>query len=149
MSIPVFAGTKEEDPESFLKSYKRACISTGSRTSENWSTLLPKFLEGKTSQWYERQSDNMKSSWEHKSIGLVRESGKKDSYEVLICELSQVKQILGEKVKDFIDRVQSFSNMLIRSLRAQDHTVDNPILVGSCRKLQESRLLRTSAKKKT
>lgn len=127
MIILVFSGTKVEDPELFLRSYKRACISTSSQTYESWSTFLPEFFEAKASQWYKRQSDNTKSSSEHVSIGLVREFGRKDSYEVLICELSQVKHMLGKKIKDYTDRVQSLSNRLMQSLRAQGHTVDNPI----------------------
>ena len=45
MTIPIFKGVKDEDPKSFLRDYKRACISTGSRTTENWITFLPEFLE--------------------------------------------------------------------------------------------------------
>lgn len=45
MTIPIFKGVKDEDPESFLRNYKRTCISTGSRTMNNWVTLLSKFLE--------------------------------------------------------------------------------------------------------
>jgi hypothetical protein len=45
MMIPIFKGMKDEDPESFLRNYKKACISTGSRTTENWITFILKFLE--------------------------------------------------------------------------------------------------------
>ena len=42
--IPIFKGVKDEDPESFLKNYKRICISMGSRTTENWVTFYRNFL---------------------------------------------------------------------------------------------------------
>ena len=62
MTIPIFKEVKDEDPKSFLRNYKRECISTGSRTTKNWVTFLPEFLEGKTCQWYERQSEATKLS---------------------------------------------------------------------------------------
>lgn len=45
MTISIFKGVKDEDPELFLRNYKITCISTGSRTMNNWVTLLSKFLE--------------------------------------------------------------------------------------------------------
>ena len=59
MTIPIFKGVKDEDPESFLRNYKRTCISTGSRTMNNWVTLLSKFLEIRACQYYERQSEGL------------------------------------------------------------------------------------------
>ena len=92
MTIPIFKGMKDEDLESFLKNYKRACIRTGSGITRNWITFLLEFLEGTTCQWYERQPEATKLSWEHLSVGLITEFGKNDSYEALIIELSQIKQ---------------------------------------------------------
>ena len=92
MTIPIFKGVKDEDPESFLKKYKRTCISTRSRTMKNLITFLPKFIEGTTCQWYERQPEATKLSWKHLSVGLITEFGKNHSYETLICKLSKVKQ---------------------------------------------------------
>ena len=60
MTIPIFKGVKDEDPESFFRNYKRACISTGSRLTENWVTFLPEFLEGRVCQWYKRQPEATK-----------------------------------------------------------------------------------------
>jgi len=54
MVIPVFRGSKGEDPEMFLREYKRACISTGLRITTEWLNFLPKFLEGTASFWFER-----------------------------------------------------------------------------------------------
>jgi hypothetical protein len=42
MAIPVFRGSKGEDPEVFLREYKKACIGTGLRTAVEW-LLFPNF----------------------------------------------------------------------------------------------------------
>jgi len=42
MVIPVFRGSKGEDPEVFLREYKRACIGMGLRTTTEWLNFLPK-----------------------------------------------------------------------------------------------------------
>jgi hypothetical protein len=49
MVNPVFRGSKREDPEVFLREYKRASIGTGLRTAMEWLNFPPKFLEGTTS----------------------------------------------------------------------------------------------------
>jgi len=49
MVILVSRGSKGEDPEVFLREYKRACIGTGFRTATEWLHFLPKFLEGTAS----------------------------------------------------------------------------------------------------
>jgi len=49
MVIPVFRGSKGEDPEVFLREYKRACIGTRLRTAVEWLNFFPEFLEGTTS----------------------------------------------------------------------------------------------------
>lgn len=41
MTIPVFKGVKDEDPEIILRNYKKTCISTGRRIIENWVIFLP------------------------------------------------------------------------------------------------------------
>lgn len=51
-------------------------------------------MEGRVSQWYERQSDITKLSWEQLSVRFIIGFRKKDSYKTLICELSQAKQEL-------------------------------------------------------
>jgi hypothetical protein len=54
MVILVFRGSKGEDPEEFLREYKRACIGTGLRTTTEWLNFLPEFFEGTTSFWFQR-----------------------------------------------------------------------------------------------
>jgi len=49
MVILIFCGNKGEDPETFLREYKRACIGMGLRTAVEWLNFLPEFLEGTTS----------------------------------------------------------------------------------------------------
>ena len=61
------------------------------------------------------------------SVGLITEFGKNEFYETLICELSQVKQGMLKKMKNYTDRVQGLSIRITRSLRAQLHSADNPI----------------------
>jgi len=53
MVIPIFRGSKSEDPKMFLREYERACISTGLRTATEWFNFLPEFLEGTASLWFE------------------------------------------------------------------------------------------------
>jgi hypothetical protein len=54
MVILVFRGSKGEDPEVFLREYKRACISTGLITVTEWINFFPKFLKGTSSHWFEQ-----------------------------------------------------------------------------------------------
>ncbi len=49
MVILVFRGSKGEDPEVFLREYKKAYINTGLRIATEWFNFFPKFLEGTTS----------------------------------------------------------------------------------------------------
>jgi hypothetical protein len=46
MVILVFKGSKGEDPEVFLKEYKRTCISMGFRTTIEWLNFFFEFLKG-------------------------------------------------------------------------------------------------------
>ncbi len=43
MVILVFRGSKGEDPEMFLREYKRACIGTGLKTGVEWLNFLLEF----------------------------------------------------------------------------------------------------------
>jgi hypothetical protein len=52
MVIPVFRGSTGEDPEVFLREYKRACIGTGLKIAAEWLNFLPEFLEGTTPFWF-------------------------------------------------------------------------------------------------
>ncbi len=54
--IPVFRGSKGEDPEVFLREYKRACIGTGLRTIAECFNFLLEFLKRTTSFWFEPQT---------------------------------------------------------------------------------------------
>jgi hypothetical protein len=49
MVIPVFRGSKGENPEVFLKEYKRTCINIRFRTTIEWLNFFLEFLEGTTS----------------------------------------------------------------------------------------------------
>jgi len=54
MVIPVFRGSKGEDPKVFLREYKRACIGTGLRIAAEWLNFLPEFLENTASFIFRR-----------------------------------------------------------------------------------------------
>jgi hypothetical protein len=54
MVIPVFKGSKGEDPEVFLREYKKACIVMGLKITTEWLNFLPEFLKRMTSNWFER-----------------------------------------------------------------------------------------------
>jgi hypothetical protein len=56
MVIPVFKGSKDENPKVFLREYKRACIGTGLRTTTKWLNFFPEFLESIASHWFESQT---------------------------------------------------------------------------------------------
>jgi hypothetical protein len=61
---------------------------------------------------------------------IDHEIWQKDFYETLISELSQVKQGLLKKVKDYTDKVQGLSVRITWSLRAQGHSAENLICEG-------------------
>jgi len=80
MVIPVFRGSKGEDPKVFLREYKWACISTGLRTATKWLNFLLEFVEGTTSFWFERQTKELKGSWNDITKALVKEFSVKNVY---------------------------------------------------------------------
>jgi hypothetical protein len=91
MVIPVFRGSKGEDPEVFLKEYKWACIGTGLRTAVEWLNFFLEFLKGTTSLWFKRQTEGLKGSWNDITKVIVKEFSAKNVYQNLILELSQLK----------------------------------------------------------
>jgi hypothetical protein len=91
MVIPVFRGSKGEDPEVFLREYKRACIGTMLRTAMEWLNFLPEFLEDTTSLWFEQQTKQLKGSWIDIIKALVKDFFVKNVYQNLILELNQLK----------------------------------------------------------
>jgi hypothetical protein len=91
MVIPVFRGSKGEDPKVFLREYKRACIGTGLRTTTEWLNFFPEFLEHTTTHWFERQTKALKGSWNEINKALIKEFSVKNVYQNLILELSQLK----------------------------------------------------------
>jgi hypothetical protein len=91
MVIPIFKGTKGEDPEVFLRECKKTCIGTRLRIATKWLNFLPKFLEGTTSHWFERQIEALKGSWNDITKALVKEFSVKNVYQNLILEPSQLK----------------------------------------------------------
>jgi hypothetical protein len=90
MVIPVFRGSKGEDPEMFLREYKWACTGTGLRRATEWLNFLPEFLECTTSHWFEQQTEELKGSWNDITKALVKELFVKNVYQNLIFELSQL-----------------------------------------------------------
>jgi hypothetical protein len=46
MIIPIFRGSKGEDPDMFLREYKRAYIRTWLRTVTEWFNFFLEFLKG-------------------------------------------------------------------------------------------------------
>jgi len=91
MVIPIFRGSKGEDPEVFLKEYKWACIGTGLRTVVEWLNFFPEFLKGTTSLWFKPQTEGLKGSWNDITKVIVKEFSAKNVYQNLILELSQLK----------------------------------------------------------
>ncbi len=56
MVIPIFWGSKREDPEVFLREYKRACFGTKLIIITKCLNFSSGFLEGITSHWFEQQT---------------------------------------------------------------------------------------------
>jgi hypothetical protein len=112
MAIPVFRGSKGEDPEVFLREYKWACIGTGLRTAVEWFNFLPEFLEGTASFWFKRQTKELKGSWNDITKALVKEFSVKNVYQNLMLELNQLKQGALELVREYKDRTMTLQNKL-------------------------------------
>ncbi len=130
MVIPVFRGSKGEDLKVFLREYERACIGMGLRTATEWLSFLPKFLEGTTSLWFERQTKKLKGSWIDIIKALVKEFSMKNVYQNLILELSQLKQGVLESVREYKERTMTLQNKLQGCLRAQGHERTDLIFAG-------------------
>jgi len=127
MVIPVFRGSKGEDPEVFFREYKQACIGTGLRTATEWLNFLLEFLEGTTSFWFERQKEKLKGSWVDITKVLMKEFSVKNFYQNLILELNQLKQGALELVREYKERTMTLQNKLQGCLRAQGDDGTNPI----------------------
>jgi len=130
MVIPIFRGSKGENPEIFLREYKWACIGTRFRTIVEWLNFLPEFLEGTASLWFERQTEKLKGSWNDITKGLMKEFSVKNVYQNLILELGQLKQGALESVREYKERTMTLQNKLQGCLRAQGHERTNPIFAG-------------------
>jgi len=130
MVIPVFRGSKGEDLEVFLREYKRACIGTGLKAATKWLNFLPEFLEGTTSHWFERQTEELKGSWDDITKALVKEFSVKNVYQNLILELGQLKHGALKSVREYKERTMTLQNKLQGCLRAQGHEGINPIFAG-------------------
>ncbi len=59
MVNPIFRESKGEDPEVFLREYKWVCIGTRLRIATEWFNFLLKFIEGMTSLWFERYTEEL------------------------------------------------------------------------------------------
>jgi hypothetical protein len=91
MVIPILKGSKGEDPEVFLKEYKRVCIGTGFKTTTQWINFSPEFLKSITSYQFECQTKALKGSWNDITKALMKEFFVKNVYQNLIFELNQLK----------------------------------------------------------
>jgi len=107
MVILVLKGSEGEDPNVFLREYKRACIRMGFRTTTKWFNFFPEFLKGITSHWFEWQIEALKGSWNDIIKALVKEFSVKNVYQNLILELSQLKQGALELMKKYKERTMT------------------------------------------
>jgi hypothetical protein len=130
MVIPVFRGSKCEDPEMFLREYKHTCIGTGLKIATEWLNFLPEFLEGTTSFWFERQTKKLKGSRIDITKVLVKEFSVKNVYQNLILELNQLKQGALESTKEYKERTMTLQNKLQGCLKAQGHEGADLMLAG-------------------
>jgi hypothetical protein len=92
MVIPIFRGSKGEDPKIFLREYKKARIGIRLIRAIEWLNFFLKFLEGTTSYWFEQQTKTLKGSWNDITKALMKEFFVNNVYQNLILELSQLKQ---------------------------------------------------------
>jgi hypothetical protein len=129
MVIPVFRGNKVKTLSVF-REYKRACIGTGLRRAAEWLNFLLEFLEGTASFWFERQTEELKGSWNDITKALVKEFSVKNVYQNLMLELSQLKQGALESVREYKDRTMTLQHKLQGCLRAQGHEGTDPLFAG-------------------
>jgi predicted solute-binding protein len=123
MVILVFKGSKGENPEVFLREYKRTCISMGLIIVVKWINFFPEFLKSTASQWFERQTKALKGSWNDIIKALVKEFFVKkffvkNVYQNLILELSQLKQGALKSVRKYKEKTITLQNKLEGCLRA-------------------------------
>ncbi len=102
----------------------------GLRTTVKWFNFLPEFLEGIASLWFERQTEELKGSWNDITKALVKEFSVKNVYRNLILELNQLKQGALKSVREHKETTMTLQNKLQGCLRAQGHEGTNPIFVG-------------------
>lgn len=82
--IPVFYGNPGEDPEAYLREFKRACISNGDRKPKEWTELLPSFLEGRALKWAEEQNEELLEDWDKLCSAILDEFLPEEKYELLL-----------------------------------------------------------------
>ena len=91
VSIPVFTGKEREDPEKFIRQFKRACMANGDRTDDSWLELLPIHLDDTASYWYDRQNSTTTATWGALTSALITEFQERESYQSLLGTLSLMK----------------------------------------------------------
>jgi hypothetical protein len=90
--VPVFLGIWKEDPEKFLRQFKRAVMANGDIDEKAWLELLPIHLDDAAAWWYESPSAATKASWRELTKALITEYQAKESYQALLAALSMVRQ---------------------------------------------------------
>jgi hypothetical protein len=68
--------------------------------------------------WFERQTEELKGSWNDISKALMKEFSVKNVYQNLMLELSQLKQGVLESVKEYKERTMMLQNKLQGCFRA-------------------------------
>jgi hypothetical protein len=111
VSIPIFAGTANSDPEKFLKQFKRACLANGDKDSSSWLELLPIHLDDEASWWYEAQTKELLTK------GLITEFQQKESCQLLMNKLNVIKQKDGEKLREYSTRIKELKAHILWSQR--------------------------------
>jgi hypothetical protein len=92
VAIPVFYGMDKEDPEAYMREFKRSCMANGDCKEALWLQVFPDFLEEAAHQWYMRQSAAVKGNWKALKKAFILEFQSKESYQSLLGLLSSVMQ---------------------------------------------------------
>jgi hypothetical protein len=104
--FPVFYGEDKEDPEAYLREFRRACDANNDRDEASWVQLLPDFLEKAARPWYLRQPIVIKTNWDQLRQKFIAEFQPRESYQSLMHALSTASQQPYESVRVFCKRVR-------------------------------------------
>lgn len=114
--FPVFYGEDKEDPEVYLREFRRVCVANNDRDEASWVQLLPDFLEKAARRWYLRQPIVIKTNWDQLRQKFIAEFQPRESYQSLMHALSTASQQPYENLRVFCEQVRELQTSIERSI---------------------------------